>query len=139
MYLYPRFMNLRLRFYLIKEILKRCNTYLCSGFTSGFRFSSHCSLQLLWQANIFPVGNRLHSNFSHDTEYAVWAGEVITAPSVTIQNIQDGREKRGLRLEVNLPFKILDHCAVYVAILDVGQSRQKLQQMYGKFFNYRTL
>ena len=31
----------------------------------------------------------------------------------------------------------IDHCTVSVAILDVGQSRQKLQQMYGKFFNYR--
>ena len=28
---------------------------------------------------------------------------------------------------------IIDHCTVSVAILDVGQSRQKLQQMCGKF------
>ena len=33
----------------------------------------------------------------------------------------------------------IDHCTVSVAILDVGQSRKKLQQMYGKFFNYRPL
>ena len=33
----------------------------------------------------------------------------------------------------------IDHCTVSIAILDVGQSQKKLQQMYGKFFNYRTL
>ena len=32
-----------------------------------------------------------------------------------------------------------DHCTVSVAILDVEQSRQKLQQTYGKFFNFRPL
>ena len=31
----------------------------------------------------------------------------------------------------------IDHCTVSVAILDVGQSRQKLQQMYGILFNFQ--
>ena len=32
----------------------------------------------------------------------------------------------------------IDHCTVFfIAILDVGQSRQKLQKMYVKFFNFR--
>ena len=33
--------------------------------------------------------------------------------------------------------KIIDHCTVSVAILDVGQSRKKLQQMYGILFNFQ--
>ena len=33
---------------------------------------------------------------------------------------------------VPLPPRALDHCTVSVAILDVGQSRQKLQQMYAE-------
>ena len=32
---------------------------------------------------------------------------------------------------------LIDHCTVSVAILDVGQSRQKLQQMYGMLFNFQ--
>ena len=33
----------------------------------------------------------------------------------------------------------IDHCTVSVAILDVGQSQQKLQQMYGILFNFQRL
>ena len=31
----------------------------------------------------------------------------------------------------------IEHCTVSVAILDVGQSRQKLQQLYGILFNFQ--
>ena len=42
-----------------------------------------------------------------------------------------GREGLGILYRC-----ITDHCRVSVAILDVGQSRQKLQQMYG-IFNFQ--
>ena len=52
--------------------------------------------------------------------------------SKTSQYMTSAKSKdHGKQEERQCLFKIIDHCMDFVAILDVGQSRQKLQQMYG--------
>ena len=49
----------------------------------------------------------------------------------------DGKVTSWLHSHMTSLYSVIDHGTVCVAILDVGQSRQKLQQMYVIFFKFQ--